>query len=308
MNREGVLIVNTKSRRGRMLFEAARQALTEQGVTLTDVYALQEPGHVPEIARKQIERGIPLVIVGGGDGTLSAVTRYFIGSNSVMGVLPMGTGNQFARDLGIPENMEEACRVVSEGVETAVDVGTVEKDYFLTVTTVGLTSQVVVALTHDLKRTYGRFAYAFAMVRALRSAKPFRARLITDEGEQTVETIQLVVGNGRYHAGPFPLSPQATITDSVLDVYALTDMAPRSLIQFAYCVMRGRHVELPFVSALRTSHLRLETEPSQPVVVDGEMPYHTPVTLGIKAGALRVMAPAASPVVTGEKPMDVLTP
>lgn len=220
----------------------------------------------------------------------------------------MGTGNQFARDLAIPENMEEACRVLSEGVETAVDVGTVENDCFLTVTTVGITSQVVVSLTHDLKRTWGRFAYAFAMFRALRSAKPFRARLITSEGVTEVETIQLVVGNGRYHAGPFPLSPDATITDSLLDVYALNDVSPGHLMQFAFRIVRGRHVELPFVSALRTNHLRLETDPSQQVVVDGEIQYRTPITVGIKPAVLRVMAPATSAVVTGEKPADAFVP
>jgi YegS/Rv2252/BmrU family lipid kinase len=295
MSREGVLIVNTHSRRGRLWFEAARDSLTAQGVVLREVYALRDPALAPEIVRREIARGMPLVIVGGGDGTLSAVVRHFIGSESVMGVLPLGTGNQFARDLGIPENIEAACRIVAEGTEMAVDVGTVEDDFFLTVTTLGLTAQVVRSLTSESKRLWGRFAYAFALMRSLRQMVPFKACLTTAQGEQCVETIQLVVGNGRFHAGPFPLSPDASITDGILDVYALTDMAPGSLMRFALRALRGRHIELPFVCAMRTERVRIETVPPRRAVVDGELQYRTPLALGVLPAALRVLTPAVVP-------------
>jgi diacylglycerol kinase (ATP) len=301
MSRDAVLIVNTKSRRGRLWFEQAHRTLTRQGITLSEAVPLREPKLVLEVTRSAVARGASLVIVGGGDGTLSAVARCFVGSDSILGVLPMGTGNQFARDLGIPANIEAACRIISEGIEADVDLGTINDDYFLNVTTVGVTAQIVRELTPQAKRTLGRFAYAQAVWRALRKARPFEAHLKTPEGENRLTTTQLVVGNGRYHAGPFPLSPEASITDGTLDVYALTDMSPRSLFQFMLHMARGSHAELPFVHAARTTRLTLETNPPQRVVVDGEIQFRTPVTLGVQADALRVMVPPTWHADTGRE-------
>src|SRR5579859_1221173 len=158
--REAVLIVNTKSRRGKELFQQAKTTLQQEGVNLVHSWEINRPREVMTKTQEVTERGIPLVIIGGGDGTLSGVTRYFIGSGSTLGVLPLGTGNQFARELGIAADVGAACRVLTQGQVAEVDVGVAGGDYFLTVATVGLTTLVAQDLTGAEKRRFGRLAYA----------------------------------------------------------------------------------------------------------------------------------------------------
>jgi len=288
---QAVLIVNTQSRRGQEWFEKTKETLEAQGMELLSHYAVRDASRVPQLTKQAIEQQVPLVIVGGGDGTLSAVVRYFVNSNSVMGVMPLGTGNQFARDLGIVADVELACRVLIEGRVAAVDVGVAGNDYFLNVATIGLTTLIAESLTKESKRRLGRFAYAAAVIKAVRQMHRFQATITTDAGTQTVETVQIVIGNGRFHAGPFPLSPDANITDGILIVYALTASTRWELLQFVLSLPGGRHVGLESVPTFRAKSGMIETLPSQDVIMDGEVVFRTPLKFGLAPKALRVMVP-----------------
>ena len=234
---------------------------------------------------------IPLVIVGGGDGTLSAVARFFLKSESTLGVLPLGTGNQFARDLCVEADVEEACRVITAGEETLVDVGVIGDDYFLNVATVGLTTRIAESLTGAEKRRFGRFVYLIALMRALHRVRPFDVTLTTDEGTHKYRTLQVVVGNGRFHAGPFPLAPEARITDGKLLVYVLNSANKLALLKFALNLPGGHHVDLAEVPTFWTTRGKIETAPIERVTVDGEIEFRTPIEFGILPRALRVMTP-----------------
>src|SRR5689334_5144889 len=115
MLRQAVLIVNTQARSGRLQFRAAVDLLQDRGFELTEAVAARNPAKIPVIVREAILNGAPLVIIGGGDGTLSSTLSCFVGSSSVLGVLPLGTGNQFARDLGIPCDVVRACEILASG-------------------------------------------------------------------------------------------------------------------------------------------------------------------------------------------------
>lgn len=291
MNQQAVLIVNTKSRRGREWFHKAETTLRRDGLELIETFALRDPSRLPHVTEEAVKKKAPLIIVGGGDGTLSAVTRYFIGSDSTLGVLPLGTGNQFARDLGIVADVESACKVLTDGKAVNVDVGIAGDDYFLNVATVGLTTRIAEELTVKAKRSLGRFVYVVALMRALRRVRPFEATLKTDAGEQTFQTLQVVIGNGKFHAGPFPLAPDASITEGKLSVYALATTNRWELLRFALHLPGGHHVEMQDVPNFHTTGGLLSTKPIQRVTVDGEIVLRTPLKFGIAPGALRVMAP-----------------
>ena len=300
MNRptDSVLIVNTKSRRGKDLFSTAKSILEAEGVKFVDAWASSRPEEVMRKTREAIGQGIPLVIVGGGDGTLSSVVRWFIGSGSTLGVLPLGTGNEFVRDLGISPDVKRACHVLISGRLAEVDVGRVEDSYFLNVATVGLTTLIAQGLRSDVKRRFGRLAYMFALARSLTRARPFRATLTVPDGSHSFETLQVVVGNGRYHAGPFPIAPNATITDGSLTAYAVATTNRWDLLRFALHLPGGRHVNLDDVPAFNATTIKLETTPPQRVVTDGEIKYRTPILFGVTKGGLRVMVPPESPVLS----------
>ncbi len=238
-----------------------------------------------------MKRGESLVVVGGGDGTLSSIAGAFVGTQSVLGVLPLGTGNEFARDLTIPSDVSGACDVIVSGQVTAVDLGIVNGSYFINVATVGLTTLIAQELTSEAKKRFGKFVYLFAVVRALARSRAFQVTLKTEEDTQTFQTLQVVIGNGRFHAGPFPLAPDASITDGKLVVYALAGTSRWDLLRYALNLPGGHHVELPNVPAVTTSGGRLETLPLQRVTVDGEICQRTPLVFGVAPRALNVKTP-----------------
>lgn len=285
------LLVNTKSRRGQEWFEDAQAKLKEMGVELEFARAFKKVEELQAEARKAVDRKVSTVIIGGGDGTFSAVARYFANSTSLLGVLPLGTGNAFARDLGIPADIEKACRTIAEGKVAHVDMGHAGDDFFLNVTTIGLTTKIAENLTVPLKRKWGRFVYAIALSRALVRVKPFRARIETENGVDEFETLQIVLGVGRYHAGPFPLSPTASITSGKLTMYSLATANKAAFLKLAWRLPSGHQGDLPEVRTQETTGGTITTTPSLPVTRDGEICLKTPLKFSVAPRALRVIAP-----------------
>jgi len=289
--KRAVVIVNTKSRRGKEWYPQVIATLPKHGIVIEKAMPFTDAKKMVRATKEAIAAGTPLVIVGGGDGTLGSVARHFIGSHSTLGVLPLGTGNQFARDLCIRADVEAACEVIGSGKQMGVDVGFAGSDHFLTVATAGLTTLIAQELTNDAKRRLGRFVYLFALMRAIRKLVPFHAKLVTPEQTLEFDTIQVVIGNGRFHAGPFPLAPDAAITTGNLVVYALATRSRWELLKFAMHLPGGHQGDLVEVPTFHTVGGELTATPLQKVTVDGEVVEKTPLTFGVRPRALQVMVP-----------------
>lgn len=289
--KRAVLIVNTKSRRGKEWFDEASGRLKDLGIELESAQSFKTIQELIAEAKSAVERKVPLVIAGGGDGTFNAISRFFPNSESVLGVLPLGTGNAFARDLGIPAQLEVACRTIAEGKVEHVDMGVAGDRPFLNVATIGLTTKIAQTLTVDMKRKFGRFVYAIAIAKGLSKIKPFQVRLETDGRVEEFETLQLVIGNGRYHAGPFPLSPDATITEGRLTVYALATTNKMAFLKLATRLPTGHQGDLPEVRAFECATGKVSTVPPMPVTVDGEVCVRTPFDFRVQSRVLPVVVP-----------------
>jgi len=291
---KAALIVNGKSRRGREWYDQVVAKLQEDGFELVNPQLVREPKTISTRVEEAIKGKIPLVCVGGGDGTFSAVAGKFVGSESVLGVLPLGTGNSLARDLGIKADVDDACRVLTDGVERDIDLGRINDEYFVNVATVGLTTRIAEALDDEAKKRWGRFVYFSAIVKAVASLKPFKATLELPGGTQEMQAVQVVIGNGRFHGGPFPITPDAEIESGKLAGYVLTDMKKGTLLRYAMHLWGGRQVEMPEVVTFEVETVGLETSPGQKVTVDGEVGMKTPIKLAVLPHAIRVMTPKES--------------
>jgi YegS/Rv2252/BmrU family lipid kinase len=284
-----VLLVNDKSRRGKEWFDRAEVGLRAAGVELVTARKFRTISELIRIADSSIKSGVPMVVAGGGDGTFSAIIHLFVDKPTVLGVLPLGTGNAFARDLQIPFNVDGAVKILTGGQVLPVDIATIEDDYFVNVATVGLTTKIADALTNDAKRKYGRMVYLFALARALGQASAFRARLTLDGAEHEFETLQIVIGNGRYHAGPFRLSPEAGIRDRRLTMYALQTTSKSAFIKLAVRMASGTQRNLGEVFGAEFREGRLETSPIKRVTIDGEVGLRTPIHFSCRPAAVRVV-------------------
>src|SRR5690242_39386 len=138
MTLAAVLIVNSTSRTGRANFDLARQRLTELGLPLTGAHAVEDPARIPGIVSDAIKDGVRLIVLGGGDGTVSLAASQLAGTDGVLGLLPTGTANDLARTLQMPADLTAACDTVLNGKVVDIDLGMVGEDHFLNVASVGL--------------------------------------------------------------------------------------------------------------------------------------------------------------------------
>jgi len=290
--RKSVLLVNSASRLGLEGFTQAKQCLEGDGVNLVGAHTSANVDTLLHEARSAIKERVPLLIVGGGDGTINAVAGLLANSRTALAVLPLGTGNEFARDLQIPMTIEGACEIVTKGRTIHVDLGKVQDRFFVNIVTAGLSTKIAEQLTNPMKKQFGRFAYAFAVFGGLRNLRAFQATLTTENGKSEFECLQIVIGNGRLHAGPFPVLPDARLRAGKFSIYALKGNRRSEFIRYALMLPGGHHASL---GEIHTEHARkgtLVTSPRVKTIVDGELFDRTPISFEALPSALKVMVPA----------------
>lgn len=290
--RRALLLVNPGSRQGGGDLAAVTAALRARAVEPIEE-RLTERGAIPGIVARHAGE-IDLVIVGGGDGTLNAVVDAVVEAGLPMGVLPLGTANDFARTIGLPTDLEAACGVIADGVMRAVDVGVVNGKRFLNVASIGLGVQVARRLTGEVKRRWGVLGYAMSLRDAWRATRRFRVRVVCDGESVDLISIHLAVANGRHYGGGMVAAPDAAIDDAQLDLWSLRPMSPWRLAGLLPALRRGEHAEHPEVDALRGETIEIETERPMAINTDGELTSSTPARFTVARGALRVFAPPQS--------------
>ena len=294
------LIVNTRSRSGEHAFFRALDRLDELGLTLGATYAVRDPARLHVTAREVLSAGsgYDLLILGGGDGSVSSVVDFLANHDTVLGLLPLGTANDFARTLGIPPDLEEACRTIAEGKVVDVDLGLVGDNYYVNVASVGLGVEATRAVSPWIKKTAGALAYPTATIKAFFQHEPFSALLDFPDGDHgAVEydrLLQVAVGNGRFYGGGMVVAPDSGIDDSMLDVYAIELGRHRDLVGVARYLKSGDFIRNDLVSQFRTRRVNLETEPRLPINVDGEVVAQTPQSFSVASNALKVLVPQES--------------
>lgn len=308
--RRAVLVVNGRSRSGREALEEASRRLRDGGIDLVAEHGESDPARIPGIVAAAVADGAGLVVLGGGDGTVSSCAGSLAGRDVVLGLLPTGTANDFARTLSIPSRLADACRVVLEGQVVDVDLGTVgegeARHHVVNVASVGLSVEVTRALSPALKRRLGAAAYPVAAARAYRRHRPFAARLEFPGGDHDAvdldDLLQIAVGNGRHYGGGNVVAPAAGIDDHLLDVYAVPRGTARQRLQVARHFVSGAFVERDHVLHVTTRAVRVVTDPSLAVNIDGELVARTPQLFGIHRNALLVLAPQGTTAARLDRP------
>ena len=294
------LIVNTRSRSGERAFFEALDRLQDLGVPLGATYGIRDPARLPETVREVFDEDSDyrLLILGGGDGSISSVVDFLAHRDVALGLLPLGTANDFARTLEIPADIEGACQTIASGKVVDVDLGLAHDNYYVNVASTGLSVKVTQALSPQLKKRIGPLAYPVAAIRAFLDHEPFSARLTFADGDnEPVEygrLLHLAVGNGRFYGGGIVVAPEAGIDDRRLDVCAIELGRPRTLIGVARYLKSGDFIRMEGVHHLRTERVRLETDPELPINIDGELVARTPQDFSVAHNALKVLVPPES--------------
>ena len=294
------LIVNTRSRSGEQVFFRALDRLQELNVPLGATYPIRDPVRLPETVREVLSdgSGYETLILGGGDGSVSSVVDFLAHHDVTLGLLPLGTANDFARTLEIPSDVDGACDTIANGKVVDVDLGLAGDNYYVNVASVGLGVGATQALTPWAKKNIGALAYPMAAIKAFMTHQPFSARLVFPDGDhEPVEherLLQVAIGNGKFYGGGMIVAPGSGMDDKSLDVYAIQLGRHRDMFGVARYLKSGDFIRNESVQQYRTGRVRLETDPQMSVNIDGELVAMTPQDFSVAENALKVLVPQSS--------------
>jgi YegS/Rv2252/BmrU family lipid kinase len=288
--RQAALVVNAKSRKGRHLFREACRLLEAAGIDLVQAEAIRKPAQLAARVEAAIAGGAPMVIVGGGDGTLSCSVDAFVGTNTIFAMLPLGTANSFGRTLGVPLDLAGAVEVIATGEPRSIDLGMIDDDYFANCASLGIAPQIAQTVPHGLKAWLGRPGY---LVWAARQLARFRSfKLIVGEGAdaETLDAVEVRIANGPYHGG-VELVDDARLDSGKIVVQAVIGQTRRDLVFNWAASWIGASVRHRMTREFEGEAIRIATDPPLPISIDGEVLARTPVTARIARRAIRVAAP-----------------
>lgn len=251
------------------------------------------PGSIDDLRRAVSDSGSATVIVGGGDGTISAAAPALRHLGRPFGLLPLGTANDLARSLSIPFDPVEAADIIVAGHVRRIDLGLINGQPFFNVASLGLSAEVV--REHEgegsRKRLLGVLNYPFSAWRVFRRHRPFRAELIIDGERRRCHCTQIAVGNGRHYGGGMTIDEAAEIDDGWLRVYYLRPAGLMAMLRTLPALRFGWLRGSPTAEVRRAKRVEIRTRRPRTVDVDGELNGRTPVVVEIEPGAVEVFAP-----------------
>ena len=275
--------------RARRLLPRVEAALRELGIAFR-VHSTTSLAHARELAREAAAAG-EVAAAMGGDGLLSAVAGELRGTPGVLGVLPAGRGNDFARKLGIGSDPVRACRLLAAGATRRVDVADLGGRAFLGIASAGIDSLVQeIAATTRLR--LGGLVYAYGAVSALRSWRPARWDVAIDGAAHSFTGYSVAVANTGVFGGGMRLVPTAEVDDGLLDVVLIGDIPRRRYLANLPRAFWGGHVREPGLRLLRAREVAVAADRPFTLYADGDPVAELPATVRVQPGALEVLAPA----------------
>ena len=287
-SKQTALIVNTRSRNGQESFELSRQLLEENGVCIDTADAVDSGTRLRERIQAALHAGTELIIVGGGDGSLRTAASVLAHSDATLGVIPLGTVNDFARNLCIDPDLASACRVIAEGRTANIDIGRANDDCFLITASLGVSALMQTVLTPRMKRILGPFGYVAASLMVWRRLRHLHVTVEHDGKVEHMTVMQAGVINGHSWMGGRCEIPGVDLESGKLAFYAVPPQNNFAYLRIARRVRQGEFFHTPGLTAFSTKDVTVSTKRHYPLVLDGDLSGMTPVRLWVDAEALRV--------------------
>jgi YegS/Rv2252/BmrU family lipid kinase len=286
------LIVNPSAGGGRaaQVLPRVQQRLRELGVEHHTELTRDLP-HAQGLARSAAAAGEPAVVLS-GDGLIGAIAHVLRGHpGAVMGVLPGGRGNDFARVAGIPLDVVEACGVIARGEPRAVDLGDVDGATFIGIASLGFDSDAN-RIANEAPPQLGSLVYAYGALRALAAWKHAGFEVVVDGEARAFSGWSVACANSKAYGGGMYMAPDADLHDGRLDVVISEATSKARFLKVLPAVFKGRHVEEPNVHVLRGAEVRISADRPFTVYADGDPIAELPCTVRAVPDAVKVLLPA----------------
>ena len=288
--KQAVLIVNAMSRSGADVFDEVRTKLIAAGIDLIEAHAIDNPDEIEPAICSAIARA-PMVIIGGGDGSLSSNVDYFVGHDVVFAFVPLGTANSFAGSLGIPKDIDSAIDVIANGERKWIDLGRIDGDYFVNAAAIGLSPMIAQTVPHKLKRYLGKVGYLiWAFWCALRF-RPFKIIIESADGRrEKFWATEARIANGSHHGGVELIESQQVDSGEIV-IQAVTGRSIWGLGWSWLATILKLQARHGTTREFRGTSMKLKTRPRLKISVDGEVCAKTPVTVSIARHVIEIAAP-----------------
>jgi len=279
-----------------------RQALDRQlGEQIqTDIYETtgDQAEDIVAIVRAELANSPSVVVAAGGDGTISQVAEALIGTDTCLGILPVGTANIFARELGIPLELEAACALLDGQPHiTSVDAMKVGEQYFVLQIGIGIDSLMIRDTDRQSKRRFGRAAYMWTAFTRLIGYQPMRFTIVADGKRMRPRALQVLIANcGVLGAPPFRWGPDICPDDGKIDVCIVSARTALDYVGLIWHTLLGqqrRDHNVRYLTAERS--IAVSADHPLPIQADGEMIGDTPIQIEVVPDALKVIVPAMMP-------------
>lgn len=288
--RSAILIVNALSRQGQKQFDAACTKLRAAGVDLIETIAIDKPGTLEETVARAMAKKPDMLIVGGGDGSLSCAVDMLVGTDTIFAPLPLGTANSFARSLGIPLDLDGAIDVIAHGEPRRIDLGMIDDDYYCNCAAIGLSTKIGGQIPPLLKKTLGRLGYLIWAAWQSMKFKSFKLIVTHDGVREEMDALEVRIANGPYHGG-VELVDEADPQSGEIVVQVVIGRSPAQLGWSWFSSWLRLRARKDTTVEFRGHEMRIETIPSQKVSIDGEVLAKSPFTARVAAAAVNVMTP-----------------
>jgi diacylglycerol kinase (ATP) len=273
--------------------DALQAALARLGDV--EVRETNKPGEACTLAQTALAEGAELIVAAGGDGTVNEVVNGLAGGlgRARLGIIPMGTGNDFVRTINIPTDIEQAVDVLAKQHTRKLDIVRVQSDesrYFINVANGGFSGLVNEKLTDEMKSSWGPLSYLRGALAALPNLQDYHTFVtFDDEDEQEIAAYNITVANARYVAKGIPLAPRAEPADGLLDVVIVQAAALPQLATLVPQILLGNHLDSDLIIFRRVRKVAVRAQPGMWFNVDGELVGNEPSSFEVVPLALEVV-------------------
>ncbi len=290
MQRKFYLIINPKARQILKDKSGFLENFEKHNIQIEDIFELNDPIKLKQ-QLSSIDPKCSTILVASGDGAVSSVIDYFTYSEALLGIIPMGTANSFARSLGIPLDLNSALEVIKENHFTQIDLGKIGDDYFANTANLGISAAINQSVNDSAKGIFGRSAYLMSAIYHLITAKGFDL-VITDENKikKVYRAVELLIANGKYQGG-INLAPNASLKSSQINIRIIKSgfMSKYKLMMFWLGSFFGQHWYGDIIVDLEGKNFFVETVPSLQVDIDGESSVNTPFEVSVAPKAINII-------------------
>lgn len=285
---------------GNSQVRAAINRIRDEGQPL-EVRCTWEGGDAARFAQEALRDGVDVLVAGGGDGTINEVVNGILSADTspqmALGVLPLGTANDFARGCGIPLEPYDALKLATEGESVSIDIPSANGVYFTNVASGGFGAEITVGTSPQLKKAMGGGAYALTGIVTAAKMEPYAGRFVSADESAEGSFIIMAVGNARQAGGGFQVTRNAILNDGLMDVMAITDFQTRELGLVIQELQDFTNRENQFVHYRQLPEFEIEVSGRLPINLDGEPHCWDHIKFEILPQCLPVVLPEGCPLI-----------